>query len=101
MSETIRLTMINETIVERECEQAREPDRRLADEHPQREEVDDQEDDPEDDRRLDDPRASCVEKPSKIAAERTMPTTMPISDDAIRIPQRASTTQTLSRRYRS
>ena len=31
-----------------------------------------------------------LEKPSKIAVERTMPTAMPISDDAIRIPQRAS-----------
>jgi hypothetical protein len=31
-----------------------------------------------------------LEKPSKIAVERTMPTAIPISDDATRIPQRAS-----------
>ena len=37
-----------------------------------------------------------VEKPSKIAAARTMPTTMPISDDAIRIPSGRARPQLLA-----
>src|SRR4029079_7282374 len=89
MSDTIRLTMINETIVEPSASKPASAtdgcriNTRSARKFTIRKTI-------QKTTVASTIPAVVVETPLKISAERTIPTTMPISDEAMRIPQRAS-----------